>query len=208
MIRYAQLKSVGFFGVLACLRKKIYYRHLANRYDFDLWHAKSPFECRGYKREVVELAKSLKPKTVIEIGCGLGEILSRVCDCRRFGFDIDSRVVAAAKELHGDNLTQFTSAALHNIEIIRNFVDDVDVDLLIMVNWPHALLWTEVVSSTIHLAKSLSLKHLIIDTIATGTPGYPYYHSLADLQILGEVIDSKQSIDGVRTLHIISLNVT
>lgn len=206
MARYAQIKSAGFFGVLKCLKMKLHYRFLAHRYGFDLWHAKSPFECRGYKREVVILAEGLKPKTVVEVGCGLGEIVSRIRDCRRIGFDIDSRVVAAARELNGDCDIQFECAALDSKDIICNTLGDVGADLLIMVNWPHSLPWSEVVSSMMRLTSALSLKHLIIDTIAAGTPGYPHYHSLTDLQCLGDVIQSNLSIDGVRTLHVISLN--
>ncbi len=206
MARYTQIKSAGFFGIFKCLKNKLYYRILAHRYGFDLWHAKSPFECRGYKREVVDLAQGLNPKTVIEVGCGLGEIVSRLRDCRRIGFDIDSRVVAAARELNGGVDIQFECAALNSKDIICTTLDDVGADLLIMVNWPHSLPWLEVVSSTTHLTRALSLKYLIIDTIAASTPGYPHYHSLADLQCLGNVIQSKPSIDGVRTLHVISLN--
>ena len=200
--------SLSLFDIFLCIKKKIQYRLLAHRYGFDLWHAKSPFECRSYKREVVDLAESLNPKTVIEVGCGLGEIVSRIRDCRRFGFDIDSRVIVAARELNSGSDIQFECAALSNIDVIFKTLDDIVADLLIMVNWPHSLPWSEVISSTLSLTKALSLKYLIIDTIAPGTPGYPYHHSLTDLQCLGDVIQSKLSIDGVRTLHVISLNAS
>jgi SAM-dependent methyltransferase len=200
-----QLRSVGVGGIVACLLKKLRYRLLARRHGFDAWHAKSPYECRGYKREVVQLAEGLRPQAVVEIGCGLGEILSRVSDCRRFGFDIDARVVPAARELHGAGC-RFECAGLADVDKVQRAVGDIGADLLVMVNWPHALPWSELAAQVRRLALAVSLKHLIIDTIAPGTPGYAHHHSAAELRELGPVLKSLSSIDGVRTLHVVALN--
>jgi SAM-dependent methyltransferase len=205
MTLFVQLRAAGIVGIVTCLAKKLRYVLLARRHGFDPWHAKSPYECRGYKREVVLLAENLGPQTVVEIGCGLGEIVSRVRDSRRFGFDIDARVVPAARELNGADCS-FECAGLADVDTIRNTIGDAGADLLVMVNWPHSLPWPELASHTNWLAKALTLKYLIIDTIAPGIPGYPYHHSLAELLTLGDVLQSHPSIDGVRTLHIISLN--
>jgi len=205
MTWFVQLRSAGILGIFACVTKKLRYALLARRYRFDPWHANSPYECRGYKREVVQLAESLKPQTVVEIGCGLGEIVSRDRNCRRFGFDIDASVVPAARELHGAD-SRFECASLTDIEIIRNTIGHSGADLLIMVNWPHSLPWTELALRTNRLTKALSLKYLIIDTIAAGIPGYPHHHSLTELRGLGDVLQGKSSIDGVRTLYVISLS--
>ena len=44
--------------------------------------------CRPYKREVVDIVNSLRPNSVVEVGCGLGEIVGRACARERFGFAI------------------------------------------------------------------------------------------------------------------------
>lgn len=204
MISFAQLRSAGIGGIVACLLKKLQYKRLARRYGFDPWHAKSPFECRGYKREVVQLAGRLHPQTVVEIGCGLGEIVSRVPDCRRFGFDIDARVVPAARELHGA-ACRFECAGLSDVDTVRRTVGSDGADLLVMVNWPHALPWPELAAHVRRLARAVSLRHVIIDTIEPGTPGYAHHHSVAELRGLGSVGKSLRSIDGVRTLHVVAL---
>lgn len=206
MTSLAQIRSAGFGGVLACLVKKLRYRRLARRHGFDPWHAKSPFECRGYKREVVQLAEALQPQAAVEIGCGLGEIVSRIRGCRRFGFDIDARVIPAARELHGAGCS-FDCASLADVDMVRRAVGDAGADLLVMVNWPHALPWSELAAQVRRLAQAVSSKLLIIDTIVPGTPGYAHYHAAAELRSLGPVLKSLPSIDGVRTIHIVALNV-
>lgn len=205
MTSIAQLRFAGVAGIVACLRKKLRYRQLARRHGFDPWHANSPYECRGYKREVVQLAGVLQPQVVVEIGCGLGEIVSRIRDCRRFGFDVDARVVPAARELHGTGC-RFECAGLADVGTIRGAVGDAGADLLVTVNWPHALAWPQLAAQVRRLAHAVSLKHLIIDTIAPGTPGYTHHHSPAELGSLGPVLKSLPSIDGVRTIHIVALD--
>lgn len=205
MTSLAQLRSAGVGGIVACMLKKLRYRRLAHRYGFDPWHAKSPYECRGYKREVVQLAERLNPRTVVEIGCGLGEIVSRVRDCRRFGFDIDARVVPAARELHGA-VCRFERAGLSDVDTVRRKVGDTGGGLLIMVNWPHALPWPEVAAQVRRLNQALSLKYMIIDTIDPGRPGYAHHHSVAELRSLGPVLESLPAIDGARTLHVVVLD--
>ncbi len=204
MTSLAQIRSAGFGGVFTCLAKKLRYRQLARRHGFDPWHAKSPFECRGYKREVVQLAEALQPQAVIEIGCGLGEIVSRIRDCHRFGFDIDARVVPAARELYGARC-RFECAGLADVDTVQRVVGAVGADLLVMVNWPHALPWAELAVQVRRLTQAVSLKRLIIDTIASGTPGYAHHHAAAELTSLGPVLESLPSIDGVRTIHVVAL---
>ena len=204
MTSFAQLRAAGVGGIVACLVKKQRFRRLARRHGFDTWHANSPYECRGYKREVVQLAEGLQPRAVVEIGCGLGEIVSRIRDCRRFGFDIDDRVVPAARELHGAGC-RFECAGLADVDSVRRAVGDAGADLLVMVNWPHALPWPELAAQVRRLAGAVPLKHLIIDTVAPGTPGYAHHHTVAELRSLGPVLKSLRSIDGVRTLHVVAL---
>jgi SAM-dependent methyltransferase len=204
MTSLAQIRSAGFGGVFACLAKKLHYRRLARRHGFDPWHAKSPFECRGYKREVVQLAEALQPQVAVEIGCGLGEIVSRIRGCRRFGFDVDARVVPAARELHGARC-RFECAGLADVETVQRVVGAAGADLLVMVNWPHGLPWVELAEQVRRLTQAVSLKRLIIDTIAPGTPGYAHHHAAVELTSLGPILRSLPSIDGVRTIHVVAL---
>jgi len=58
-------------------------------FGFDRWHASAPYSCRPYKELVVELANALQPSIAVEVGCGLGDIISRIKAADRFGIDSD-----------------------------------------------------------------------------------------------------------------------
>ena len=42
------------------------------------WHLQRTFYCRNYKMLSLQIINNLKPKLYIYLGCGLGEILSKV----------------------------------------------------------------------------------------------------------------------------------
>src|ERR1700683_5160229 len=69
-------------------------------FGVDRWHASAPYSWRPYKELVVELANALEPSIAVEVGCGLGDIISRVNAVERFGIDSDARVIRAARFLH------------------------------------------------------------------------------------------------------------
>ena len=49
----------------------------------------------------MDLVNALTPERVVEVGCGLGDILSRIEARDRFGLDEDANVIRAARFLHG-----------------------------------------------------------------------------------------------------------
>lgn len=57
---------------------------------------------RYYAEEVARLVKSLIPpgSRVLEIGCGLGDLLAEIGDGKSVGIDISSRTIALARERH------------------------------------------------------------------------------------------------------------
>jgi len=71
----------GFFTFVRGLVRGPYYRLLQRLYHFDRWHIR-PIEIRYY---ALDLCKHLNEfiakqglKTVVEIGCGIGDILARI----------------------------------------------------------------------------------------------------------------------------------
>jgi hypothetical protein len=200
-----RLSLIGWKSMFLCIMKKIFFRFLGFRYGFGSWHASAPYECRPYKAEVVSLANGLQPSITVEIGCGLGEILSRVCGHKRLGFDVDPAVITAARQLYGQKC-EFGVASIANIDAICQAVGE-SADLLIMVNWPHGLPWKEFSVNVLSLARALSIRHVLMDTIVPGTPGYAHYHSRGDLEILGDIVITHQAVDGVRQLHVVRVKL-
>ena len=162
---------------LRCLCERTWLRTIRHIFRFDEWHANAPYACRPYKKMVVDLVNSLHPVTVVEVGCGLGEILSRVNAENRYGLDSDVRVIRAAQFLHPRRIVWIVGSAArldHRMAAIAF------IDCLIMVNWIHNI-------SPNDLAAMLSqfvpkTRYLILDAVDQNAPAsYRFKHDFAFL---------------------------
>jgi SAM-dependent methyltransferase len=181
------------------------YKRLQERFAFDPWHVKSPFPRRPYKARVVTLVNSFAPQTVVEIGCGLGEILSRIEAQHRFGFDLEAAVIAAADHQHGARAT-FRAGDLRRPEEIAGIVNR-PIDVLVAVNWPHIYPFEEFESAVAELGALVPVSILVMDTIHPERSGYEHYHSVRDIEAMGAIIATVPGGDGIRDLHAIQLPV-
>jgi SAM-dependent methyltransferase len=165
-------RAAALRRVLRCRIDRVWLAALRTVFEFDSWHVSAPFSCRPYKGQVVELANSLQPKTVVEVGCGLGDILRRISARERFGFDTDSGVIRAARFLHRSSAhwIQGDAACVGNAVPI-----DRSIDCLIMVNWIHNLSPQELAAVLLPL---LGRTHfLILDAIdINGPETYKHKH--------------------------------
>ena len=89
-----------------CFYQRIYFRLKLSKFNLDPWHKNGTFYCRKYKLFSLELINELKPKLYIDIGCGLGELLSRVDKkiSYRIGYDKDTNISKIHYELKPKNL--------------------------------------------------------------------------------------------------------
>ena len=163
--------------VLRCRTTRLVLGLLRFLFGFDRWHVSAPYPCRPYKRQVVELVNSLRPTTVVEIGCGLGDIVSRVSAVERFGIDIDPRVIRAARFLH-----PLRARWIHGDgSAVEGLVPtERGVDCVIMVNWIHNLSPDELASV---LRPLLPLaRFLVLDAIdPDGPESYRFKHDFSFL---------------------------
>ena len=180
------------------------YRRLQKQFGFHPWHVQSPYLRRSYKARVVKLVNDQQPETVVEIGCGLGEIVARTGARHRFGFDRDLAAVTAAAVPHGRH-TSFHQGELQQSEEIARVVAR-PIDVLVAVNWPHMLSMDDIAQALKDLVHRVHVSTLVIDTIRPERSGYEHYHSLADVSRLGTVLSSRCGGDGIRDLHVIKLH--
>lgn len=190
-------------SVACCLVMKAWLHLVWLVFRFDRWHATAPICCRPYKLQVVDLVTSLASASVLEVGCGLGEIISRIRADRRFGADIDQRVLRAASAL--THSVQFAQAALDDVPALRALTGG-QVDVLVMVNWPHTLPFDALSQSVMALRDALQLRFVMVDTIVDGALGYQYRHTAAQLSEWGELVECRLAPDGVRHLNLVRLN--
>ena len=173
-------------------------------YRFDSWHVRWPYRCARYQARAVELASAQRPKVVVEIGCGLGEILARVRADHRYGLDRSPEVLRAARFLHGSRV-RFETGALQDADRIAEIVGQ-PIDLLIMTNWPHEFAMSELIRSLDAIRRRVPIKAVLIDSLRPGWPDYRYLHGLDDLRQLGRVEVTIDGMDGLRDLNIVRLS--
>jgi SAM-dependent methyltransferase len=113
------------------------YRYLLWLYfRFDKWHVSSIHD-RKYAKDIIRYLNSKPPQgrnSVLEIGCGLGDIIRRVNYQQRTGYDMDRNALKAAAFLARTSFTRainfawfkFPESALGGKS-----------DTIVMVNWIH-----------------------------------------------------------------------
>jgi SAM-dependent methyltransferase len=162
------IKRFGLLGALKCLINRGLLIPIGLWFGLDKWHVNSPYSCRPYKRLVVDLADSIQVNSVVEIGCGLGDIIARVKSPFRAGIDIDSNVIRAAKFIN-PNIDFRVRDCVYSNEIKKG-------SLVIMVNWIHNINESEL--SLIIKRLLPNVHYLILDKIdVDNVNSYKFKHN-------------------------------
>ena len=157
-----KIKKLGF-NLIPCLIQRINYSLLRLVFHFERWHAKSPYSCHQYKKKCVEVVKEVvSPLSVIEIGCGLGEILCRIPAPSRIGIDVDHRVINAANYIaRNQSNIQFYTGTFAQVEEVATG----KLDLLIMINFVHLIEPDELKLILERLFFKVDIRWLLVDEI-------------------------------------------
>ena len=181
--------------VWRCRCERIWLRAIQCIFKFDVWHAGAPYSCRLYKRKVIEIANSLSPHVIVEVGCGLGDIVSRVRAVERYGLDSDSQVIRAARFLHPSGVRWICGDAS---SIANSIPTDGVLDCVIMVNWTHNLSPEQL--SVCILPLMPRIRYLILDSIDLDAPAsYRYRHDFSFLSSVAERVSVTRVIDEPRS---------
>lgn len=192
-LRFAQS---GFAAIFNLALQKIY--------RFDPWHVSGNYYSRPYKARVVALAEKHHPQTVIEIGVGLGDIIGRVHAAKRIGLDLDIKVISAARHCvpHDVILAEANFLDAPNLVAALKSVHIDAIDCLILVNWIHMIGIDEIAAVLDHVASVIPIRHILVDAIKYGTPGYRHHHDAEAFKKLGMIEEITQG-DAVRNLILI-----
>ena len=162
-------------------------RHVLQRlYGFDGWHVGHADET--YVADVVHYLNrrpQFARQSVVEVGCGTGDILRRLQFGVRLGLDEDSNVLAAARLL-----STFSQGARPRFEVFTFPQDQLAgvYDAIVMVNWIHlhdpGVLGRAIASYfRDHLRTGGAL---LLDTVAD--PAYTYNHDVKALAPAGAAV--------------------
>lgn len=144
------------------IKRFIFYRFLQWVYKFDQWHVNYPFELKPYAMFVVKyINENLKPNVVVEIGCGLGEILANIQAKEKYGIDIDKKVLNAASFLHKNKGIKFKEGSF---EVVENL----NIDVLIALNFLHGVNRETVKNMLEKIFQQNKIKYIIVDNYEEG----------------------------------------
>ena len=176
-------------------------------YKFDSWHIVSNFYLRPYKKITCQIINQKEFTNVIEFGCGLGDILSRVNCINRIGIDIDENVIKACKIINNKKI-KFIKGTFFDNKFPSFFKFDREKNnLMICINWPHGYNWQSLETQIKKISCTNNINYMIIDLI-TNDPDNTYSnkHKIEDLYHLGDVIISKKVNGSNRSLNLIKLS--
>ena len=160
---------------------------LQRLYGFDRWHVGHAGE--PYAAAVVRYLNALPEvdrEAVVEIGCGLGDMLRHLHARDRLGLDRDAGAVAAARflaRLQGGSPPRFDV-----FEFPRTPLTGV-YHAIIMVNWIHEV-ETGALRSAVQTYFSRNLRdrgRIVLDTVED--PAYMYNHDIHTLAPPGASVD-------------------
>ena len=179
--QYSDLPT-ALLAALVHLRNSLLY----HRFHFAKWHIAGTYYSRPYHRRAVKIAGSLNPQLVVEIGAGLGDIISRCPAGRRVAFDSDRRVIEAANLLHHKAVEYYFGQFTEPIVILDKLhsMGESRIDLLILINWIHEINFERIKTILEEMKKRCVIRWVLIDTINPSRLDYQFHHSIADLESL------------------------
>lgn len=151
-------------------------------FKFEWWHT-SPIENRKYAMDIISKlnARPLRG-SLIEIGCGLGDILADAEFEKKYFYDLSPNVIRAAKFLQ--NFSKNKSK--NSFKTFNFFTDILDenlrFDVVVLVNWIHGFKSEDIRSSLNSIVKNnLNEKGLIVFDIIENNTSYKFNHTASDL---------------------------
>ena len=136
---------------------------------FDKWH-EYPVNTKPYVRYIISMIEDLSPAnrgTIVEVGCGIGDIIGNIVGGRKVGFDLDLQAIKCAKILHPR--TSFVHGTISDVEIGL-------IDFFVMVNW-EAGISSDVIREWLNDCNSRNTVNMyVVDKFTQCSNSYPYTH--------------------------------
>lgn len=155
------------------LRNEILY--LVFRFE-DRWHVSQGWYCRRYKHEAVRLVSGIRPRRVVDLGSGLGDILLRIPAEDRLGLDIDNGVVRACRLIAGRR----AKIELGSWGALVGLPSS-DIDCLIMLGWTHRVPFQELRKDIERASQRHCIRYWLVDEYREGKDPGGFLHNTAAL---------------------------
>ena len=162
--------------------KKLFRILLMLIFRFDYWHT-SPLDNRKYAIDIISaLNIRISRGSIIEIGCGLGDILTKANYKRKYFYDISPEVLKASAFMQKFSKTSSINY-YKTFDLLNDSLDnDLRFDAVVLVNWIHG-----VESQVLKLRLSKIIKNnlnkggMIILDIIEDNSVYKFNHAIDNL---------------------------
>jgi ubiquinone/menaquinone biosynthesis C-methylase UbiE len=166
-------------------------------YRFHPWHAEGSWVVRPYKKAAVRLVNALEPETVVDLGCGLGDMLCRIKAKNRYGIDPDPGAIRAAKLLHPWAAVWVQGDATCIPQVIK----ERPIDCLLMSGWIHMISPQQLEEVMQPLLPRT--RYLVVDALTGYCPPHLFRHDFAFLSGRAERISQTVPVnDTVRAYYV------
>jgi ubiquinone/menaquinone biosynthesis C-methylase UbiE len=172
------LHRVGLLKMMIIRSHILFLECLRAMYKFDRWHSTNPFPSRPYKKALVDIVNELKPSVAVDVGCGLGDVLTRISAKERYGIDPDRGVIRAARLLHPKGVQWVCGDST----VLLNELGNLNMDCLIMIGWIHGVSPETLASIMQPLIPRI--RYCILDAFNSDKLPYPYKHDFEFLKDL------------------------
>lgn len=163
------IKGIRYHSKKIGMIRQFFYKRLSLKYHFDEWHT-TPINFRPYAIGIVRYLNNQKKSTVIEIGCGLGDIIGNIDDCQKEGWDIDKNVIRVGKKLY--HKVKFEVGSFYSIK-------GKNIDYLISVNFIHNISPKELKKNYKVICCNNNINHIVLDVVHDN--GYKFQHDISFL---------------------------
>ncbi len=191
------LKRLFDINFYSCLFDKWILILLQKIYKFDKWHANAPYSCRPYKKVLVNEINKLDINDVaVEIGGGLGDIISKIKTKKKYLIDLDNKLKKIIHILHKNII--FINGSFDEIKTIY----EKNIDILILINWIHELDKNDILDGIYNIKKQKKIKYIVLDEINDNIQGYKYKHRFENIKDFTTIklIDDPEKIRKFRIL--------
>ena len=162
-----------------CIMQRIYYRLKLFNTKINNWHLQGTFFCRKYKILSLEIIKDLKPTLYVDIGCGFGEILSKLELDKEYklGYDIDPNLNLVIKKLNKKEKFKYFSLESSLINYAKRLTFKRKKKIIIsMLNFSHNISLKEIQEKIDFYYRELGTYILLIDNINIKEKSYKFNH--------------------------------
>ena len=131
----------NFFRILKVIISRVYLRILSKDLNVPSWHLNATYYARKYKSKVIKIYQifSTNIDHVIEVGCGTGDLISRINNSNKLGIDVDKNVLHLCNKLN-PNLKTICSDVIDDFDVLKNYISNLNNNstiFIVMVNWLH-----------------------------------------------------------------------